>query len=253
MSLEEIAKLPVPRKIDDFEPVCQPRSGQGPAPEHILEVSRARGQGSKMAQKGDFAAHRSSAITSLVKVICFYTPNTPYQQEVIHLQASCQALGIPIEIEPIESKGSWEKNVAMKPSFILEKLKTSISPLLWVDADAVFLQKPDFSQFLKGDFAVRFMEIFQDRPEFSLNAATLFINQTPAAHNLVEAWVRRCAELGDIPYADQISLYQVLQENQNAKILPLPVSYCKIYDIDSFFINDDQVVIEQRQASRRYR
>ncbi len=42
-------------KNDDFESVCQPRSGQSPAPEHILNVSRARGQGGKMAQKGVFA------------------------------------------------------------------------------------------------------------------------------------------------------------------------------------------------------
>ena len=118
----------------------------------------------------------------------------------------------------------------------------------------VFLQKkPDFSSFLNADLAVRFMEIFQDRPEHAINAATIFINQTPAAHNLIEAWVRRCEELADIPYVDQISLYQVLKENQHVKVLPLPVAYCKIYDIDSFFINDDQVVIEQRQASRRYR
>ncbi len=190
---------------------------------------------------------------SSVKVICFYTPNTPYQQEVIHLHTSCTSLNIPFEIEPLESKGSWEKNVAMKPAFILEKLKSSATPLLWVDADAVFLQKPDFSPFLHADLAVRFMEIFQDRPEHAINAATIFINQTPAAHNLIEAWVQRCEELADIPYVDQISLYQVLKENQRAKVLPLPVAYCKIYDIDSFFINDDQVVIEQRQASRRYR
>lgn len=160
--------------------------------------------------------------------------------------------GIPIEIEPLESKGSWEKNVAMKPAFILEKLRQNTCPILWVDADAVFLKKPDFSSFLQADLAVRFMEIFQEQPEHAINAATIFINQTAQARQLVEAWVKKCEALS-VPFADQISLYQVLKENTEAKILPLPISYCKIYDIDSFFINDDQVVIEQRQASRRYR
>ncbi|MBS0629380.1 MAG: hypothetical protein JSS30_04045 [Verrucomicrobia bacterium] len=47
-------KTPAARKIGDFEPVCQPRSGQGPTPEHILEMTRARGQGGKNGSKGRF-------------------------------------------------------------------------------------------------------------------------------------------------------------------------------------------------------
>ncbi len=191
----------------------------------------------------------------VVKVICFYTPNTPYQQEVKQLQTSCEQFGIPIEVEPLESKGSWEANVAMKPPFILEKLEKSSEPLLWVDADAVFLQKPDFTPFLEVDFAVRFMQAFQNRKEHAINAATIFINQTEEAKNLVRAWVKRSEELSKdrVPaFVDQIALYEVLLENKEAKVLPLPVSYCKIFDLDTFFINDDEVVIEQRQASRRY-
>lgn len=182
-----------------------------------------------------------------VKVICFYTPNSPYQQEATCLQTSCENFGIPFEIEPRPSRGSWEKNVAMKPAFILEKLRSSTTPLLWVDADAVFLQEPNFAPFLEADLAVRYMELFQDRPEYAISAGTIFINQTSAAHQLIEKWVKTC---GDFPFADQFSLFEVLKENTSAKVLPLPISYCKIYDIDSFFINDDQVVIEHRQASR---
>ncbi|NGX37055.1 MAG: hypothetical protein K1000chlam2_00205 [Chlamydiae bacterium] len=192
-----------------------------------------------------------------VKVICFYTPNTPYQQEVMELKTSCANFGIPLEAEPLESRGSWEKNVAMKPLFIMEKLEKAKTPLLWVDADAVFLQKPDFSLFEQVDFSVRFMEVFQGNREHAINAATIFINQTEGAKQLVQAWVDRCLQLSQEenppPFVDQISLYDVLLENRDAKVLPLPVSYCKIFDLDTFFINDDQVVIEQRQASRRYR
>lgn len=185
-----------------------------------------------------------------VKVICFYTPNSPYEQEATYLQTSCENFDIPFEIEPRACRGSWEKNVAMKPAFILEKLKSSNCPVLWVDADAHFLQEPDFYPFLQADFAVRYMELFQDRPEYAISAGTIFINQTEAAHQLLEHWAKKCGDLGDIPFADQLSLYEVLKENRVVKVLPLPITYCKIYDIDSFFINDDQVVIEHRQASR---
>lgn len=192
-----------------------------------------------------------------VKVISFYTVGTPYEEEVVHLKNSCAYLGIPIEAKPLSSQGSWEKNVALKPQFIWEELQSCQCPLVWVDADAVFLKKPDFSLFAKADFSVRFMEIFKDNPQYAINSATIFMNQTKEAHELVYNWVKRCEELcaqaSPPPFVDQISLYEVLLENKRAKVVPLPISYCKIFDTDSFFIDDDQVVIEQRQASRRYK
>ena len=42
-------------------------SGHSPTPKHILQASRARGWGGKMAQKGDFAVAGSFAIASVLK------------------------------------------------------------------------------------------------------------------------------------------------------------------------------------------
>jgi len=191
------------------------------------------------------------------KVISFYTPNTPYQQEAQTLEWSCQQFGIKFLIEAVESKGSWEQNVAMKPHYILEKRKSEKGPLLWIDADGAFLQKPDFSLFKGIDFSVRFMAIFQDKPEHAINAATIYIADTKEALALCEAWATRADTLEKpenlLPFLDQIALYDVLLENKTAKVLPLPISYCKIYDMDQFFIDQKEVVIEQRQISRVHR
>lgn len=189
-----------------------------------------------------------------VTVICFYTLNTPYQQEVIHLKNSCSHFGIPIEVEGVDSKGTWAANIALKPRFILKKLREIKGPILWVDADAVFLQKPDFSLFLESDISVRFNEVFAEKRELAINGGTIFINQTSKAKKFIERWVERCDQLNQkeyIPFVDQIGLYDVLQEQREAKIFPLPISYCKIFDIDTFFIDDEDVVIEHRQASRQ--
>ena len=191
------------------------------------------------------------------KVISFYTPNTPYQQEAQTLQWSCEQFGLTFQIEPVESKGSWEQNVAMKPRYIFEKRSCEEGPLLWVDADGAFLKEPDFSLFEGIDFSVRFMAIFQDKPEHAINAATLYIADTAEALHLCNAWMKRAEELqrneNPPPFLDQIALYDVLLVNKTAKVLPLPISYCKIYDMDQFFIDQSDVVIEQRQASRVHR
>lgn len=191
------------------------------------------------------------------KVISFYTPNTPYQQEVESLKNSCERFSIPFEIEPVESAGSWEENVALKPKFIAEKRASMAGPLIWVDADGAFLKEPDFTLFEEVDFSVRFMAIFQDRPEHAINAATIFIADTNEARALCNDWAARAEALRKEekapPFVDQIALYDVLLENKQAKVLPMPAPYCKIYDIDQFFVSDEDVVIEQRQASRVHR
>ena len=191
-----------------------------------------------------------------VKVICFYTANTPYEQEVENLRISCENHEVDAHIEAKSSAGSWEKNVALKPFFILEKLLHFQSPILWIDADAVFLQKPDFSLFMESDLSLRTNQLFVQDKRFSLCGGTIFINYTRAGVEFVEKWCKRCNEQIEretVPFIDQITLYEELQENNNVKLFPMPISYCKIYDIDSFFINDEDVIIEHRQASRTFK
>ena len=43
-------------------------------------------------------------------VVSYYTKNTPYEDEIKHLIASCEKFGIPYEIDGIPNLGSWEKN-----------------------------------------------------------------------------------------------------------------------------------------------
>ena len=188
-------------------------------------------------------------------IISFYTRKTPYEQEVKNLLMSCENFGLETAIEGIDSLGSWKNNVAVKPFYIRAALEKHKRPLIWIDADGVFLKKPDFTPFLSYDFSVRFMPLFEGDRRLALNAATLFVNNTLQGKKLVETWCERAEEVvkkeGTIDFLDQIALFDILAMDREAKVLPLPVAYCKIYDLDCFFIDDDEVIIEQRQASRR--
>lgn len=186
-------------------------------------------------------------------VISFYTLNTPYEQEASRLRRSCEEWGLKYCIEGVPSQGTWEQNCGFKPHFILEKMEQFQQPVLWVDADAIFLKKPSF-EFLQGyDFSVRIMDFISWRNPSKVMSGTIYINNTPAGLNLVRRWAKNCScrLKKDGRIWDQYILRSLVMREKKAKILPLPVAYCKIYDLDILFIEQEHVVIEHYQASRR--
>ena len=188
-------------------------------------------------------------------VISFYTLRSPYEEEVKKLINSCEELRIEADIVGIDSKNSWEKNCAQKPFFILQKLKQWKRPVLWVDADAVFKQQPDFDEFNVCDIAVRMNEFLPKNHELRIVSNTVFVRNNGMGVKLLEHWCEE-ADRGlnnkkrVVEFWDQIALRDALHRNTEARFLPMPLKYAKIFDFDDLFISDDEVVIEHYQASR---
>lgn len=190
-------------------------------------------------------------------VISFYTENSPYQLEVMALIASCQAHAIEAEIEGIPSEGSWERNCAIKPFFIRKKLLEKKRPVFWVDADAVFKKKPDFSSMFHSDLAFREMKRFSNDKRFRYCSGSLFVNYTPRGLEFVDKWCQHCKQRidkkEDLQFLDQTSLADLIDCGQQVKVFSLPIAYAKVFDIDAQEIHPEEIVIEHYQASRRYR
>jgi hypothetical protein len=191
-------------------------------------------------------------------VISFYTLGTPYEEEVKKLIHSCLQFDIESDIVGVGSKGSWEKNCAIKSFFILEKLKEWDRPVLWVDADAVFLQPPDFSQFESCDFAVRVNEFLPRTNASRIVSNTIFVRNNAAAEAVLEKWCAKTQEaLNDqqrvLEFWDQAALRDALEECPDLKFLPMPLKFAKIFDFDDLFISEQEIVIEHYQASRRHK
>src|SRR6267154_794315 len=191
-------------------------------------------------------------------IISFYTLGTPYEGEVKKLIHSCAELKIEADMVGVDLKGSWEKNFALKPGFILKKLKQSNRPVLWVDADDVFKQPSDFNEFNACDIAVRMNEFLPKTHESRIVSNTVFVRNNLAGVKLLEEW---CEEvdigLNDqdrtLEFWDQIALRNALHRNSEVRFLPMPLKYAKIFDFDDLFISEQEVVIEHYQASRRYK
>lgn len=190
-------------------------------------------------------------------VISFYTENSPYQLEAMSLIASCNTYGIEAEVDGIPSEGSWERNCAIKPFFIRKKLLEKKRPIFWVDADAVFKKKPDFSSMYHSDLAFREMKRFSDDRRFKYFSGSLFLNYTQRGLDFVEKWCKHCQvridKKEDLQFLDQISLVDLIERGEKVRVFPLPIAYAKVFDIDVQEIDPEEIVIEHYQASRRYR
>lgn len=191
-------------------------------------------------------------------VISFYTLGTPYEEEAKKLIDSCLKFDIEADISGVASQGSWEKNCAIKPFFILQKLRQWDRPVIWVDADAVFLRKPDWSEFAGFDFAVRVNEFLPKTHESRIVSNAIFANNCTATAVLIEKWSDETKKaLNDkkrvMEFWDQVALRDALDQSPELKFLPMPLKFSKIFDFDDLFISEQEVVIEHYQASRKHK
>lgn len=190
-------------------------------------------------------AGRGGSATGMV--VAFFTRDSIYETEKNRLLRSAQRLGLAVDATPIESTGSWVRNASMKPSVLVAMRKKHTGPLLYVDVDAVFHRDPwPTLAALDCDIAA------YHEPEGHLLSGTLFINHTPAAAELLQAWAQACED--DPEEWDQRVLERLLASDA-ASAAPryrqarLPVAYCWIFD-KTDNAPCAEVFIEHLQASR---
>ncbi len=183
-----------------------------------------------------------------VMFVSFYTQDNVYEKEVKHLIASCQKLGLSTDIVPIVSKGRWDENCSYKSHFLLKMLKKHQKPIVWIDADAIILQKPILFETLTCDIGVRILDLPFNNPSKILSG-TIYLNNTQNSHILLKLWGKENQELIKNKKSswDQIALKNALLKMDPFSLFPLPAEYCEIYD-HSF--SKKESIILHYQASR---
>ena len=183
-------------------------------------------------------------------VVSFYTKETYYEEEVKTLVESCQKWNIPIYIEGLESKGSWNANCHEKPLFILRQLKKFNRPILWIDADAIVCGPLDYFNTIKEDVAVRIEEELPEDHPYKVISATVYIKPTEVGLLLAKEWCdiskKRAHEL-----TDEAALRDAILK-QKIKPHSLPTQFCSIVDLEKDLLNKESKLITQTQASRLY-
>lgn len=188
-------------------------------------------------------------------VICYYTKDTGYENEVENLVTSCERFSLPCKVDAIDSLGSWEQNCCYKPRYILEKLDELKQPVLWLDADSVVVQNPTLFDSLDSDIALRVVEKVPDDHPSKMISGTVFVNNTEKAREILKAWDLECKRMLQEEKEevwDQIALRNVLLAS-DAKVTPLPRAYYMVYDkIESEEMKKEAIILHY-QASRLFK
>ena len=188
-----------------------------------------------------------------IKVVAYYTLNTPYEEEVKNLRTSLDELNLDHDIVGIKDLGSWQMNTRAKALFMKEMLeKHSNFSLLYVDADAIVRREPEFLYDIDCDIALRYQDFSWKKNE-SLSG-TIYMANNNKTRQLCDLWDKlnkKYARKGR--HLEQWNLGKAIEEMQDLKIINLPPEYTFIFDIMRRIYPDTKPVIEHFQASRRFR
>ncbi len=191
-----------------------------------------------------------------VIIVGFYTRNTLYEDHVKNLIASLKLYDLPYKIVPIDNKGSWHKNMQYKPTFLKNILmELDPSPLVYVDADAVFCQYPQLFNELPTIPNVSLAAHILDHNLYrrkgtpsELLSGTVYLKNDKMCKEMVDEWIKECKV--DERLWDQVGLQRVVEKNKG-RFYELPGEYCCIHDYMADRITSP--VIQHFQASRVFR
>ena len=118
-------------------------------------------------------------------VVAYYTRNTPYEKEAEVLKVSLEALGYEYDFLAIDDQGSWQKNTQYKAHAIKQLLiKHAPRPILYLDVDAIMIQKPIVLDDLPADVDIAAVHY---NGSTELLSGTIYMRQT--ALPVVERWI----------------------------------------------------------------
>jgi hypothetical protein len=181
-----------------------------------------------------------------------FTKDTPYQEEVQNLIKSLNVLKRNnYRIVPKDSLGSWELNCQMKAEVILEELESSGKDVVWVDADAIFVNQPEFFDYMakKNHFDICCYYLKSSYNDNELMSGTIYFKNTKKTIEVIEKWIELNSKNKEW---DQRNLQKIIEQTKDVRIIPLPEAYIKVKG-NRFQDPKIEPVIFHNQASRRFK
>ena len=191
-------------------------------------------------------------------IVAFHTPDEVYRAEAERLKASLDRLGLEYRFFEVEPEKNWVRTTLLKPMWMSQARDEMDGPLLYIDVDAFVHEDPwPYLNQYSGDLAAVYNRGI-------LNSATIWINDTPGARELLKRWVdqsdtRRETDSGQLQQtgedSDQTVLRSIVDQAEQSgdttvSFQRLPDNLAHIFDAAKPEWLVGPVLIEQLQASR---
>ena len=191
-----------------------------------------------------------------IKIIGFYTANTPYEEEARQLVESLDKFNLSYHLYPIESGESWVENCAQKSNIIKRALDDFSEDILYLDVDARVLRKPSFGSIDRSvPGYCLWTHTFTGVPTEELCSGTIYFPNNSISRQVVDAWIAMQKTYPKL--WDQKTLQKV------HKMFPHERLHHDWINIQSYirkgdgkeirFIETENPIIVHTQASRRNR
>lgn len=161
------------------------------------------------------------------------------------------------DIDYIEDRGSWVKNIYYKPEFINKMLHKHKEPIVSLDADATIEKFPELFSRLSDDIdlAAHYLDWHSwygkgDKKE--LLGGTLYFNYNEKVLNMVNDWM--ITQKNTEQWAQAV-LAKTLEVHKDIKIYELPLSYCYIKTLpqgEEPLVKLDPIILHH-QVSREFK
>ena len=182
-----------------------------------------------------------------MKIVGFYTTNTPYEQEYLQLKETMDHYGLSYHFYPIDNTGKWESNCAMKSKVLLQALDDFNDNILYLDSDARILQQPPFEQIEKDVPGICVWH-----PKYRRNGETLsgtiYFPNNDVSRALIKEWIAE--QQKNTNEWDQRVLERIYKKHPHYLMSHDWINIVGLAD-GTYLLKTDNPIILHTQASRK--
>lgn len=188
--------------------------------------------------------------------VSYYTPD--YADVARRLVDSLNHFKLDHQVLPMSDRGSWAKNCAQKPSFLMCILDRFAGdrPVVWLDADAAVKRSPVLFESASSPYAAgeasphmgvcRYK--WKRARKTEILSGTIWLRRSMITESLLRTWHELCLENETL--WDQMALAKAIDKTWLVHVRCLPVEYCFIHDFHREEHPGRDPVVEHFQHSR---
>jgi hypothetical protein len=183
-----------------------------------------------------------------MKVINYFTKNTPYEFQANQLKENLKSLDIDYKTYETNDLGSWELNCAQKSYILGLAIEETEDDIFYVDCDALFLQKPNWEEFNNIDVPSFLIYEFEHNQKnyWELFSGSIYFPNNKLSRAVINAWKSTQERY---PYQwDQQTLQAVVDQNK-IPFVKMPFRWCVTHHMK----NVEDPVITHHSISRQYK